>query len=127
MSDDQEYKHASRRHFTRIAFDQDCAWTHRGQDYSSHLIDISLKGALVKKPPQWSGKIGDTFTLDVLLSDEVGITMDIVIAHLEEMAIGLECQSIDAESISHLRRVAELNLGQPELVHRELSALGKEY
>ena len=38
--------------------------------------------------------------------------------------LGLRCVDIDLDSITHLRRLVELNLGETELLERELSALG---
>ena len=39
--------------------------------------------------------------------------------------IGLQCESIDLDSITHLRRLVELNAGDPALLDRELSSLLK--
>jgi hypothetical protein len=38
--------------------------------------------------------------------------------------VGLHCRHIDIESLAHLRRLIELNLGDPALLERELAALG---
>jgi hypothetical protein len=35
----------------------------------------------------------------------------------------LLCESIDLDSITHLRRLVELNAGDPALLERELTAL----
>ncbi|VAX04921.1 hypothetical protein MNBD_GAMMA20-584, partial [hydrothermal vent metagenome] len=43
--------------------------------------------------------------------------------HSENDHIGFRCEHIDLESISHLRRLVELNLGDAKLLDRELSAL----
>jgi len=46
------------------------------------------------------------------------------LAHVgDNNTVGIRCESIDLDSISHLRRLVELNLGDPELLNRELSAL----
>jgi hypothetical protein len=50
--------------------------------------------------------------------------MDVLIAHHENEELGLHCKDIDIDSITHLRRLIELNLGNPALLERELSALG---
>ncbi len=42
----------------------------------------------------------------------------------ENGELGLRCEDIDVDSITCLRRLVELNLGEPELLERELSALG---
>ena len=41
----------------------------------------------------------------------------------EAHKLGFECTRIDQQSISHLRRVVELNLGDEALLQRELKAL----
>jgi hypothetical protein len=38
--------------------------------------------------------------------------------------IGYRWEKIDLDSFSQLKRLVELNLGDPELLNRELSALG---
>jgi hypothetical protein len=50
--------------------------------------------------------------------------MDVVIAHQQNDELGVRCVDIDLDSITHLRRLVELNLGETELLERELSALG---
>jgi hypothetical protein len=45
------------------------------------------------------------------------------VAHLEGQHIGIECQDIDLASLTHLRRLVELNTGDSELMDRELSHL----
>jgi hypothetical protein len=50
--------------------------------------------------------------------------MDVEVAHQENDEMGLNCKDIDVDSITHLRRLVELNLGDPKLLERELSALG---
>jgi hypothetical protein len=45
------------------------------------------------------------------------------VAHVEGEHVGLLCRSIDIESITHLRRLLEINLGDAKLLERELKAL----
>lgn len=52
------------------------------------------------------------------------IKMDITVAYIEDQQIGLDCKGIDLDSITHLRRLVELNLGDANLLKRELMALG---
>ena len=58
-----------------------------------------------------------------------GAATDIVIAmagelaHVEGDHAGVLCRSIDIESITHLRRLIEVNLGDPAASERELKAL----
>lgn len=114
-----------RRRFHRILFDAPTTLSYAEGVQSSNLIDISLSGALVVTPKEWSGVIGDEIMLKVLLGDEEPhISMQTKISHQESGQIGLRCLHIDIESIGHLRRLVELNLGDTELLERELEALG---
>ena len=45
------------------------------------------------------------------------------VAHIDDKTIGFTCENIDLESISHLKRLVELNLGDKALLHRELASL----
>jgi 7-cyano-7-deazaguanine synthase len=49
--------------------------------------------------------------------------MEARIVHVEGRHVGLLCLSMDLASATHLHRLVELNLGAPELLDRELSAL----
>ena len=45
------------------------------------------------------------------------------VVHKTSHHLGLRSLHIDVESISHLRRIIELNLGDAELLNRELEML----
>ncbi len=63
--------------------------------------------------------------LEVQLQDSpVRIVMEGAVAHRGDGRVGLRCTSIDMDSMIHLRRLMELNLGDPGLLERELFALG---
>ena len=49
--------------------------------------------------------------------------MSIAVVHQEGHEIGVQCNGIDIDSVSLLRRLIELNLGNDEQLHRELSQL----
>jgi hypothetical protein len=51
--------------------------------------------------------------------------MDVSVAHVEDQHIGFRCEHIDLDSITHLRRLVELNVGDTDILYRELSALGR--
>lgn len=113
-----------RRNFHRILFDAPVTVSHNNKHFHSKLIDISLNGALLETATGFSGKSGDTVLLNIRLGDDIFIDMEAQIAHLENAQIGMHCVHIDMESISHLRRLVELNLGDTASLERELSALG---
>ncbi len=115
----------NRRRFHRILFNTPAFASSAGKTDLCNIIDVSLKGALISKPAGWSGEVGDQTELEIQLSsDGARIVMQGEVAHIENGHIGIQCNQIDIDSISHLRRLAELNLGDSELVERELAALG---
>lgn len=117
--------HNQHRHFARVAFDAKATFTDNdsGQQWSTQVIDICLKGALLKQPALWEGACGDQLTLLVLLSDDVSIRMEVIVAHVENDRIGFNCEHIDLDSITNLRRLIELNLADEKLLDRELHEL----
>ena len=54
------------------------------------------------------------------------ISMETRVAHEQGRYIGLLCLAIDLDSITHLRRLVELNLCDPNLLEREVSVLISE-
>jgi hypothetical protein len=53
----------------------------------------------------------------------IAIAMAGELAHVEGGHAGVLCRSIDIESITHLRRLIEVNLADPAASERELKAL----
>jgi hypothetical protein len=115
-----------RRRFSRIPFD---AVAHINTDDGDEflnctVLDVSLKGLLIVKPGQWQSRLGQACVVDLLLEQgQVVIEMHATVAHIDEDTIGFESHEIDLDSITHLKRLMELNLGDEGLLHRELSAL----
>ncbi len=119
---------SERRHFQRVDFDHSGMLTLGKVSCDCKLIDISLKGALVEVAKADGAQINQGTKGSALfkLSNDVNdICMDIEVMHIENARIGLRCTHIDLDSISHLRRLIELNTGDPELLDRELLALVK--
>ncbi len=112
------------RQFSRIPFDVPVTLTLGQQVWETGLIDISLHGALIKAPPDFGPDPQQDYRLVVHLQGGPDICMDVQLAHQENEELGLRCKDIDVDSITHLRRLVELNLGDPELLERELSSLG---
>ena len=114
----------NRRQFTRILFSIDAQLEVEDNIYSVNIHDISLNGALVTAPNNASeikNKIG---LLSFQLSDtETQVSMHIAIVHVEKDEMGLQCNAIDIDSVTHLRRLVELNLGDDSQLHKELSQL----
>ena len=115
-----------RRHHSRIAFHSPATLVFPERSLEVVVLDISLKGALIRLPAESTIETGAICLLHVQLN-ETGIndriSMETRVAHNEGHYAGLLCLTIDLDSVTHLRRLVELNLGDPELLDRELSAL----
>lgn len=114
-----------KRQFTRVPFDADVRLVKQSGDaWDSRLYDISLKGALIAAPNNWDGERGDEYLLEVFLAGEdIKIDMNVSVAHVGDGRIGFHCEFIDIDSISHLHRLMELNMGNEEQLEREISEM----
>jgi hypothetical protein len=117
---------SERRRFSRITFHRPALLEAIGRGVEAEVLDLSLKGALVKVPPAYAHGKGVPARLVVRLGGDVEIRMEGEIAHREGDHVGFRCDEVDLESIQHLRRFVELNLGDDDLLHRELAALVAE-
>ena len=119
-------KATERRNFWRAVFRSPVRLTTPGGDATAQLQDISLKGALLETSETWHGQPGDECLLCLELAPDVTISMQAEVMHVEGCNLGLRCTSIDLDSITHLRRLVELNSGDPTLLDREFSGLLRE-
>jgi hypothetical protein len=116
----------NRRKFQRVLFDADTRIEGESVNTPAKLIDISLNGALLERPKHWSTTTGEKVSISIELDqqEEFSINMQARVAHADDDKVGLHCEHIDMDSITNLRRLLEMNLGDPELLERELAALG---
>ncbi|MCW9077838.1 MAG: PilZ domain-containing protein [Gammaproteobacteria bacterium] len=113
-----------RRRFHRIATDKPVRLRDGDMQHSGTVLDISLQGLLLESNGSWKPTIGTRVRAGVRLGEEMPeISMDGEIAHIDGKRVGLRCVGIDLESASMLRRMVELNLGDGELLERDLSQL----
>jgi len=113
-----------RRIFSRVPFSGKVAVVAEHAHWLADLIDISMKGVLVTRPANWPDQATTNCQLKINLGDnKVVITMDASLAHASDECLGFFCEHIDLDSMTHLRRLLELNLGDEERINHELSAL----
>lgn len=112
-----------RRRFHRIDFDARVEITLDNNSWQARLLDISLKGVLLTKLGHYQLPLTATFLVKIVLSDQTNIEMSAQVVHQTVDQVHLACVSIDIDSISHLRRLIELNLGDADAAERELSEL----
>lgn len=115
-----------RRNFSRIPFHAQAHIHAAKGELHLHceVLDVSLNGILIVKPDGWLGQLTDKYQVDLLLENaQLVIKMSTEVAHIDDRTIGFIFKNIDLESISHLKRLVELNLGDEDLLHRELASL----
>ena len=119
------------RRFTRIHFDAEVQLhIHLIDDiHIAHLIDISLKGALVDTDRPITTYIKDRSCIMTLSLDahQQKITMQGKIIHHEGSLIGLESLHIDLDSITNLRTLIQLNTSDDKHLGTELSHMLTNY
>jgi len=111
----------SLRQYVRIPFAADVRMKLGEQSLSVQLLDISLKGALVETHDAQPVAMHATCRLQLPMADDgAGITMAGRVVHLDGNQVGIEITEIDVTSLTRLRRLIELNSGDPQLMHREI-------
>jgi len=114
----------NRRIFTRVLFSINAKLSIGQIDYPVSLHDISMSGALIKCSSLQVSLLNKTGLLHFSLDDNVSkVSMQVIVIHQQGAEMGLHCSSIDLDSISVLKRLIELNLGDSEQLSKELSQL----
>ena len=112
------------RHYARVPFVAAVLLHVQDQTLKVQLIDIALKGALVQVDTAQKLALHTPCRLELPLADDGdGVVMSGAIVHVDGQHVGIECLNIDLTSLTRLRRLIELNTGDPELMDRELSHL----
>jgi hypothetical protein len=112
-----------RRRFCRSDFHTPAHVTVLGRDNVVRLRDISLKGALVEDGGGWAAQVGEHCQLRIELAPDVVIEMESTVTHVKGWRIGLQCDHIDLDSITHLRQLVERNANDPAVLDRDLAML----
>ncbi len=113
----------NRRQFLRSVFHAPVRLTQAGQDSPALLHDVSLRGALVETAGDWHGRVGDACRLRLALAPDAVIRMETTVAHIEGRHVGLHCEHIDLDSMTHLRQLVEHNADDPALLERDFASL----
>lgn len=113
---------SEKRHYARVDFIEQATLNCDGTITNVTLLDISLKGALLQcvAPFKIEPDIDCIISLQLEGSD---ITLEFTAhaTHVHQKTIGFQFTSMDSDSMTHLRRLLELNTGNPDEIDRELS------
>ena len=108
------------RRFRRIPLNAEVRISRWLNKEGYELIDISLKGMLVRCGQKTGLKIGDEVKADIRPSPSLTLSFRAQLAHQEEDRLGFKFTDVDLETIAHLRRMFELNTGEAEKTLEEL-------
>jgi hypothetical protein len=115
-----------RRRYSRIRFRDPAVFQAGLGQWPCDVLDLSLRGALITvAAPEIA--IGTSCLLELHLNDDVCVRMEGHTAHHYANQVGIVCDMTDIDSISHLRRLLALNLGDSSLLDREFSTLLAEF
>lgn len=118
---------SDKRQFCRVPFTTGSRIETTGESLEAEVVDISLKGALLRLPACPSLQRGDHCSVSVALANsDVAISFEAEVAHLRENLVGVKLVKIDLDSMIHLRNLLDLNTANPEQVRKELSFLHGE-
>jgi hypothetical protein len=112
-----------RRRFTRIPFDAECELHSDKGSAVVQLVDISLRGALVESNHPLPVGMNDHVKLHLYLANDILIEIPAILTHSQPPQYGFTAGEMEIDSITHLRRLVELNLGDEALLERELEQL----
>ncbi len=112
-----------KRQFHRVLYNVDAKLGFNEQFIPCKVIDLSLNGCLLQFEDSELIQKDHTYRLYLELSVDVDISMELNMCHLQDNKAGFICSHIDIDSISQLRRLVELNLGDSHLLERDLRAL----
>jgi len=113
-----------KRKYHRISFNVPVILKKNDQQWETEVIDISLKGLLVKNPQKVAFKNEELISVEFILTDnKTKVSLDATVAHIEDNSIGFNMETISLESFTHLKRILELNSADETLLQRELATL----
>jgi hypothetical protein len=117
-----------RRRFFRVIFSTPAQLCQGERCWDVKLLDLSLQGALVEQPEAWPDSVSGRFELSFTLTgSDIKIRMEVEPSHVGRDRLGLYCHHIDIDSVSHLKRLIELNVGNADMLQRELAHLLEEH
>lgn len=114
---------SEKRHFHRVGHDAPATLSQGSRTWPCTVEDISLKGCMVRLAGAWRLNPDPSYHLQVHLSYAIHIEMDVILAHQQGALAGFMCTGIDSDSVTQLKRLVELNLGDSSLLERDIKAL----
>ncbi|MFC1237060.1 PilZ domain-containing protein [Vibrio sp. F74] len=112
-----------RRRFSRIVYNAP-AELHQGPlKISCSIMDLSLHGLLLNAIVE---PIEKTKPVDIffrLPESDITVSLQAHVVEMSDLYTRVSIEHIDIDSISHLKRLIELNVGDEQLLHRDIEQL----
>ena len=114
-----------RRHFTRVPFIDKVYLLLEESSQNVEILDVSLQGALIQVSGNVSSDPVESCRLEMVLSEEIKIQAECRKVFCDEASChwGLQFEKMDIDSLTHLRRLLEVNVGDSEQISKELDFL----
>lgn len=115
------------RRFRRIPFEANATVSSGQQSWTGELLDVAMKGALVGMAEPLPFPLGAACHLGITLpGSPISLEFEATMVHREEDHYGFKFLSEDLATLTHLRKLIELNTGDVETTRCELSAWLKD-
>ena len=111
------------RRFRRVPFEAVVTMDSGQSSISGELLDVALKGAMVGTDEPLGFALETECQLCITLPDSpIELNFQARLIHKEENRSGFIFVSEDLETLTHLRKLIELNTGDAETTRSELTA-----
>ena len=115
-----------KRQFNRVTLIISAQLRQGDKCWDTQILDLSLKGALIDYPTDFEGDLNEQFQLEFRLEDsQLSINPIGHIAHNNNHRLGFCIDHIDIDSVTHLKQLVALNLGDQDLLDRDMKALSE--
>ncbi|CAH6784913.1 Cyclic diguanosine monophosphate-binding protein [Vibrio chagasii] len=119
-----------RRQFSRVIYQVPTEISQGQVNVSGSVQDLSLHGLLIQcEELQQLNQESPVHVSFKLTNSDINIQLEATIVSTINTSMRLRIEHLDIDSISHLKRLVELNVGDDDLLYREiehLTDLGKE-
>lgn len=101
-----------RRQFSRVIYQVPATIRQGDHTWSSKVLDLSLKGALLSAPIDWTNGNKEDYAVTFALPEsDITLDMDLMLIQENGEYLRFRIDHIDIDSASHLKRLVELNVG----------------
>ncbi len=116
-------KNQDQRRFTRVPFVSHMTLRQGQHTWQGNVVDISFNGALVEATDLPINEQSPPLNATLTFEDNSSIELTLRLAHHHQTFYGFCFSEIDSDSLTRLRNIISLNLGDAKACERELASL----